>query len=454
MGRVFFRRDILKGLLAPAVVSHFPLFAAAPRDWVPMRWTWNEPATLDLLSGSPVNCLLLKNPDAAFAEAASKQGIATLAVIMLGEDAVAVARKAAQAKLQGVVLDGDFPAGTAERVRETGAFVVEMPSRQKMKLGSDAPVLGTYEGIWPGVQVLAGGAAKAAPTGSPWIDTNTGFIRAARAWGDAVLWIGCRPPAKTVITGVRYLQVVCDAAMAGARWVVTLDDDFAARLRRHEAEATRDWQRISQYLKYFEDHREWRSFRPYGKLAVVQDPASGSLASAGILDMIAARHTPVLSIPRERLTTEALKDAAMAVNLESLSPEQSAVLKKFTSSGGTLLTAPPGWKDESSMDRLNDLWKDVQLLIGRRNLGVRLFNVSSMLSNMASSADGSQVLLQMVNYSAYPLENITAHFPREYRRARLFTPEDGEREVSVYKTDDGTGVDIDKVSVCAALRLD
>ena len=37
--------------------------------------------------------------------------------------------------------------------------------------------------------------------------------------------------------------------------------------------------------------------QPYGKLAVVQDP-DDALLSGGILDMIAAKHTPVRAIPR------------------------------------------------------------------------------------------------------------------------------------------------------------
>ena len=39
----------------------------------------------------------------------------------------------------------------------------------------------------------------------------------------------------------------------------------------------------------------------------------------------------------------------MAVNVDgdSLTAEQKEVLRAFTRSGGTLLTGPPGWKDQS-----------------------------------------------------------------------------------------------------------
>ena len=50
-----------------------------------------------------------------------------------------------------------------------------------------------------------------------------------------------------------------------------------------------------------------------------------------------------------------------------------------------LLTGPPGWKDSSpqgdkitldkaELERLNDIWRDVNSMVGRRNMGVRLLS--------------------------------------------------------------------------------
>jgi hypothetical protein len=377
-----------------------------------------------------------------------------------------------RAELNGVVLEGEFAAETVAAVREAveknRGVVVELTTRAKMALGSPAPIIGTYQGLWPGVQVLEGGHAKAAPTGSPWIDTNSGFVRSVRAWGPAQIWMANLPPAKGIIPGERYVQAVCDAAMAGARWVVAMDDDFARRLGAGEAAALRDWKRIAQHLKFYEDHRDWRGLEPFGRLALVQDPSTGSLLSGGILDMIAARHTPVRSVPPARMAASSFKGASMAVNVDpqALTQEQKDVLREFTRSGGTLLNGPPGWKssgaqggnritlEQAELDRLNDIWRDINSMIGRRNLGVRLFNVSSMLSNLLLAPDGNGIVVELVNFSSYPVESITAHFLGKYRRARLYTPERGERTLEVYPTEEGTGVDIDRISVCATLRLD
>jgi len=450
-----------------------PLAAAIPpAAWVPARWNGTNPKSLDLLSGTPINCLLLADYTPEFVSRAADRGIVTLAVLKPGPDPAEPSRQAVHAGMQGVVLEGEFPQGTAARVRDllagTRAIVVELTSRARMPLGGSEPVIGTYQGVWPGIQVLDNGAAKAAPSGSPWIDTNTGFIRSVRAWGPAVLWLGYQPPAHTVVTGERYLEAINDAALAGARWILALDPDFSARLARGDTAAVKDWRAMAQVLEFYESHAEWRGLQPYSKLAVVQD-RNDALLSGGILDMIGAKHTPVRAVPGQRLTADSLAGASMAVDVDAdaLTPAQREILRGFARAGHTVLTAPPGWKgqsalgsdqitlDKAELDRLNDIWHDVQSMTGRTNLGVRLFNVSSMLSNVLTTDNGKQVVVELVNYSAYPIENVTVQLLGTFKHAQLLTPGAAPKDLEVYTTDEGgTGVDIEKVSACAALRLD
>jgi hypothetical protein len=454
------------------------LALVSPGDWVPARWHSLEAKSLELLANTPINCLLVqwkaeqKAALAAFASNAASRGVATLAVISPGGDPIGVSREAVQSKLTGVVLEGDFPQGTAERVRDgladSKAPVIELTSRRRMKLGSNAPVLGTYQGVWPGIEVLEGGAAKAGPSGSPWINTNAGFLRVARAFGGSAIWIGNRPPPKMAMTAENYLQAIGDAAIVAARWIVALDEPFEARLRQGDPAALAQWKRIGRYLQFYEEHPEWRALEPAGKLAIVQDPNNGALLSGGILDMIAARHTPVRAVPPQRLNLDILRESTMAVdvNSDALTAQQKETLKAFTRSGGTLLTGPPGWKDQpplkddqitlddKELKRLDDIWHDVQSMIGRSNLGARLFNVSSMLSNLLASKNGKEVVVHLVNYSSYPVESVTVHVLGNFKHARLYTPEGPARDLEVYKNDEGTGIDIDKVSVCATLLVD
>jgi hypothetical protein len=204
-----------------------------------------------------------------------------------------------------------------------------------------------------------------------------------------------------------------------------------------------------------------------GTLALVQDPGKGGLLSGGILDMIAVKHTPVRPIPRQQLSPAALAGTTMAVNVDAaaLTPEQKEILRNFTRGGGTLLTGPPGWKDptpgagkitleKAELERLNDIWHDVNSMIGRRNMGVRLFNVASMLSNYLAAPGGKTAVVHLVNYSDYPVENVAMHFLGEFKHATLTGPDIPSKTLDIYKTEEGWGVDVDRVGVCATITLE
>jgi hypothetical protein len=447
-----------------AVLGFVPLLCAAappPPAWVPIRWPWSDTRSLDLLTGTPINCLLLKDYTPEFVAAAQARGVVALAVVNPGGDIDA----ALASKPDGIVFEGDFPDGAAAAVKNIP--VIRLGARTSMPLGSSAPILATNQGVWPGISADDEGAKKSGPTSGVWIDTNTGFLRGVRAWGNPTVWIANLPPPKTAVATTRYLQVIADAATSGARWVVAFDDDLIPRLAAREEAAMGTWNRIAGLLRYFEQHPEWRDLPEGGQLALVQDPGKGGLLSGGILDMIAVKHTPVRPIARQQLSPAALAGATMAVNVDAdaLTPEQKEILRGFTRGGGTLLTGPPGWKDptpgagkitleKAELERLNDIWHDVNSMIGRRNLGVRLFNVASMLSNYLAAPDGKTALVHLVNYSDYPVENVAMHFTGEFKHATLMTPEIAGKPLEIYKTEEGWGVDVDRVGVCATIRLE
>jgi hypothetical protein len=449
------------------------LLLAGLTDWVPMRWISPDPKSLELLKGTPINCVLLDQHDISpqFIKAAAEAGVSTLGVVHPSEKATEEVRQAIDAKVAGVVLEGDFEDATAQRIRNTltdsRVPLIELLARSQMNLDHPAPVIGTYQGVWPGVQVETSGSTKAAPSGAPWIDTNTGFLRFVRAATKSTVWIANTPPQQLVVTTDRYMQAISDAEMNGARWVIALDADFSKRLLAREPVALKDWTLISNHLAYYEHHNEWRGLKPAGELALVTDVASGGLLSGGILDMIATKHTPVRPIPTRHLDDASIKNSKMAVDVDAatLTPEQKDVLRRFTRAGGTLLSAPPGWKfpelkpeqitlSDNDVKVLDEIWKELNTMTGRRNLGARLFNVSSMLSNLLQSPDGKETLLQLVNYSGFPVENVTVHMLGKFSKARLMMPDGTNKTLPVYDNEEGTGIDIDKIGVSATLLLE
>ncbi|MEZ5353006.1 MAG: hypothetical protein R2762_10255 [Bryobacteraceae bacterium] len=438
--------------------------------WIPARWHSSDPKSLELVQQTPINALLLEkqhwSPD--FAKAAAARAILTLGVITPADAKVSPETIAAAGHSALVLEDLSPEAAAAIRATLPALPIVEIGSRTRMRLDTEDPILATNQGLWAGINTVEDGAAKAAPSGGPWIDTNSGFLRFVRAVTSTPLWLGNRPPESAVIPPARYLQAVGDAAMVGARWIVTLDAAFEKNLLAGDETALRNWRAIGDHIAFYEQHPEWRSFQPYSQLALVQDTASGGLFSGGILDMISVKHTPVRAVPARRLEEkDAMAGATMAVNVdpEAMTADQKQTLRQFTRAGGTLLTAPPGWKfpaqregqitlDKEDVEKLDQIWKEVNAMTGRRNLGARLFNVSTMLSSLSAGPGGSPLVLQMVNYSDYPVEDITVHVLGKFKKAHLLAPGAPAREVEVYDNEEGTGIDIATVATVAALVIE
>lgn len=441
-------------------------------DWAPVRWISSDPKSLDLLQGTPFNCILVEGAPASakLAAEARKRGIAVLGIYeSAAKEDIAVSAKAAE--FDGVVLEGDFEDARVRTIRQalekTRQVAVELPSRSRMRFDSQ-PVVGTNQGVWPGIQAEEAGSTRAAPSGAPWISTNGGFLRFLRAVApETPVWIANRPPGGNIVTAERYIQAIADAAIIGARWVIALDAEFSRKLLASDGGALRDWKRIADHAAWFESHADWRHMSPLSQLALVQDAESGALFSGGVLDMIAVKHTPVKAVPARSLSPESMTGVRMAVNVSpaSLTDQQKEAMRAFARSGGTTLSGPATWKfpavdanritlSDEDVKLLDEIWKEVNSMTGRRNLGARLFNVSSMLSNLLEPADGKRAVLHLVNYSGYPVENVTVHLLGKYKSARLIAPGTTNQKVDLYDIEEGTGVDVSAVNTVAALMLE
>ena len=429
-------------------------------DWVPARWPSGNPDSLRLLQDAVVNCLLLEpaNWNPSFLKSASNRHIAVLGVVHSAADT----RRAAALKLNGIVMEGDLDVPSPR-----GLLVIRLSSRRRMKLDGSGPIIGTTQGLWPGIEVEHGGTVSTGPTSAPWINTNTGFLRFVTAATSSVIWLGERPPPRTVIRVERYGLAISDAAIAGARWIVSLDDDLEGRLLREEPSAIAAWKQINHYLRYFEDKPEWRVYRPYGQLAVLQDRLSGGLLSSGLLDMLAVQHTAARALPSGNLTPQALHDARVVLNVDadSLATQQKQDLAEFAASGGKLVNPPPGWSfpetgpeqitpTRKQMDHIQPIWEVTYNATVRKNFGARTFNTSSIIFDVRARPDGKSLLVHLLNYTDYDSEDIAVQVLGAWRRARFYSPDRPARELPVYPVKDGTGIDIDRVTVVGTVVVD
>jgi hypothetical protein len=456
----------------------FPFLLAAATslqlsNCVPARWPSPASQSLSLLEGSPINCLLLDPPQWKSDFLGAARGRRLLVLGVIGGSAVSErARQAVEMGVDGLVLEGDIPDSESSAVtkiaRDASLPLIELASRARMFSGGNRPVTGTMQGLWPGVKIEQSGAAHSGPTGAPWIDTNAGFLRYARAAapGSTAIWMANRPPEKRVLTAQHYIQAIADAAMSGARWVVALDGGFAELLLKKDAAAVDGWKKINQVLSFYERNKELWALPDYSGLVVVQDARSGALVSGGVLDMIASRHTPVSVVPTQQLGSAGPPSAQMLLNIdpESLTPEQRETVRGVARRGATVLNGPPGWKmdlptgeqitfPQEEIKKLDEIWREINGVIGRRNFAVRIFGAPSMLSSLKAPGAGARFALHLVNYSGYPVENISIHFAGKIAKAALLTPE-GERKADLYNVEEGTGADIDKIQELGILILE
>jgi len=456
---------------------------------------WYEPATLDLLNGTPINCLLVTfsaGAEAAvegpqqqlvkdYARRARERGIAVLGIVYPGADPAAVAAAAEGARLDGLVLDGKFSAdfaGTLEaglRAKSSGALVIPIARDAAFRWTAKAPLL-AIQGVQPGARNLSDTGIRAGASAEPWIESNIWLVRSFRvgeAWRP--VWVS-QQPSKPGSQG-DYLRYVADAAVAGGRWIVALDDDLRAQLFRQDNRGLATWHGIAAYLKFAEDHADWRSFVPYGNLGVILDTAGqNSDFSDEYLNLATRRHVPYRLVSRRELTSASLANfqAVLAPDLAPATAAERKILSDFAEKGGLVVTGP-SWgeapKDEPYAEvRLGkgrvavykedppdpeSVAKDLADLMDPEAMGFSVFNVPSGITDVSTSGSGRRVLVQVLSYADYPSGRVTIRVNGNFKSARLYTPEDAPAALTVEPAaNNRTEVLIAKPARWAALLLE
>jgi hypothetical protein len=435
---------------------------------VPARWPFQNAASLLLLDDSPINCLLLEptawNRD--LPDAARRRGLLRLAVLSR-DTPLRDAERALQFGPDALVIEEESGASSELRAlaQRANRPLVEIATRVRT-LQATGPVAATAQGLWPGIRMEKDGATQAGPTGAPWIDTNSGFLRFLRAQmpPETAIWIANKPPEGQIWGPERYLHAIADAAVTGSKWVVSLDRAFAASLGESDARSLTAWQRINGALRFYAENMELTNVPEHSRLAVIEDVPSGALPSGNFVDMIASRHTPSVVLPGRNLNDSSLRGFEMVLNVDpaSLSPPQLNLIQKAGDSGVRVMNGPAGWNraqaggavtfDEKTIPRLAEMWKQINDMIGRRNMGVRVFNASGILTCLRMDPTSRALILHLINYTSYPVEAITVHALGRYKTAQLLTPQ-GRSTPEVYETDDGTGVSLDRISDIGILIL-
>jgi len=363
---------------------------------IPAHWFSPDPRSLDLLTSTPINCLLVDPPNltpALITEAHRR----SLKILAPGADAT-----------------------------------ITQDTRDKIHPGSGLIVLS--QGVWPGLRT--GDDMIATPSAAPWVDTNLGYLRYLRSQTQDTIWLAIRPPPGKSFPIRRYQQVMADAALAGARWVIDIDNTMSTRLLAGDPSAKKDWTILMQTSAFLHSIPDLGHLDSYSRLGVSVSPTTGALVSGGVLDMLGAQHIP-FQIVKNGNGMEQFFDFA----------DDSIVKFPKTSLGRTMVLP-------DDVGKLEPVYRRVEVTVGRTNFGLRVFNGAAILSAPYSLSSGKSVGVLLVNYTDYVAENITLHVQGTWKKATLESPGQPPKPLSIYSVKTATAIEIDALDTIAFIRVE
>ena len=452
--------------------------------WVPMKWpcgplqwarrsksqsvnselketltAWAQPAALDLLKGTPVNCLVVEWAGGGPEDPAQQQALSPLL---------------AAGRQLGIQFVGKVAAGNGtaavDSARAAGLsalMLAEPPSRSfdlpvilsfprdQVAWESVSPIFTSTGHDWPGLKLdtLKGDTAIAGPTGVPWVNSNAWFSLLSRELAPGkTRWLDFDPPqtpdSKHPAT---YALAVADSHAYGSRWIISLDDNLRAALLKRNPQATSVWSQICEILSFFESHRDWEGFESQGILAVISDfRGDHAFLSGEVLNLLNRRRVQFWVMERSKALatpTPGLK-AMLWLDKDPPSAGQLAKLLAFVRQGGLLIAGaywgPPGVipkKPDPSLDYkmynvgqgqiavavegFQDPYQvagDAHLLVSRRNDLVRLFNPATTNCHASFDPVRKRRLVQIINYSSEAASFVSLWVNTRARAGRFWRP--------------------------------
>lgn len=385
---------------------------------VPFRWpaAWTDPSRVKLLAGSPVNCLLCDSVSGAgpIVAAARGAGLTVLEWSALGA-----------APLAEVNWDS--------------------PAQQTVITGL----------AWPRIKLSSTGRTNevdAGPTGAPWIDSNSWVAKlaAVRAPGKPV-WLGFESAKDDPVPGeAAYNIAIADSAATGARWMINLDDGLQKGLAAGNASALKIWSGIVAVLTFFEKHREWTAWEPWGSIGILSTFAGkDEFLGQEVLNLAARRNLLYRVLDRALPASQKLEGLRGVLYVDSDPPSAGlkAQLEAFARAGGLLIVpralgaefsggkpvpCPVGGYDlrmlgKGSLATATRDWEDpyflaadVHNLVSRRHDPVSLFNASSLWEHYSVAADRRRALLQLVGFTSRPNESVSVALARPWRSVAMY----------------------------------
>ena len=389
-----------------------------------MRWpsAWKDPAALDLLSGTGIDCLL----------------------ISAGGD---LGHVADHARSQGLkVLEGP-PAGTR-----------------------------LVKGDWTGIAASHAGGTSAGPTGEPWVDSNGWRVRLESALhpGSRV-WVDAAPEAPGLATGA-YALAVADAAASGARWIVTLDDELAASIAQRKELGMKRWEELTAATRFFARQSEWCGYQAQAVIGVISSfSGADEFLSHELLNLLARANQQYRVIPKTGPRDYQGLRAVLYSDAAAPDPGLRREMLAFAENGGLAIAGPswgaPGRETEDPRWNIQPhgkgrvavacaqpddpyiLANDSVVLVSHRYELLRFWNAGAVEAYLTRS--GKQTVAHLVFYASQGPRDATVRVAGRYRSAALWTLDRAEpRTLELHAEKDGMEVHLPPVNQYAAIQLE
>jgi hypothetical protein len=401
-------------------------------DLIPLRWpgNWKDASALTLLNDTPVNCL--------------------------------VADK------------GAVPESVAAQARQKGLTVVD-PA---------APPAGVFitKGEWPGVQTHQGDAFVAGPTGNPWVDSNGWKIRLESVrHPDSRVWVDARP--KGPVFPDSYPLVLADSAVYDGRWIIALDDRFAAEVARGKADALASWKRITAAARFFDDRKAWSAYAPEAVVGIVSDFAGDNeYMGEELLNLVARTNQQYRVLLKHKLSPDSFANlkAVIYADVTAPGPAVENGILAFVQAGGLLITHPkwgiaPGtragnqdneryvWRTSGkgrvafAKSPFDDPWAIAQesvLLISHRYDLLRFWNGGSVGSYFRMAPDRKRALVQILFYAGRGPEEAGVRVAGNYRSGKLWTLDGKDSNVTMVPQKNAVELHLPAVAQYVAAELE
>jgi hypothetical protein len=401
-------------------------------EWTPLRWpaVWTDPALLRLVKGAAINYLIVD-----------------------GGPALRAVR---------------------ERAREAGLHVGEP--------GAPPAGIRVIKGEWPGVRMTRTGAVdetSAGPTGAPWVDSNGWKVRLEAArYPDSGFWVDAPPKPSMNLMSHFCLIAIADAAVYGARWIITLDDVLARGIAGGDPKALAVWKTVVAASGFFAGRRAWADYAPKAVAGIVSDFGGvNEYFSQELLNLMARAGQQYRILLKDRPVELAGLRAVVYADAEPPAPALREQVLRFVEAGGMLITVP-AWGGEAgeaahprftvralgkgkvaaSKEAPEDPYvfaNDAAVLVSHRYDQVRIWNGGAVAAYCTQSPEAKRTLAQLVFYADRGPDWGSVRVAGRYRRAVMMTVDrPAPRQVEMVAETDAVEIHMPPVSQYVALELE